>query len=1206
VRRAAAPARESLADLGRPLAGCYAPVRALGEGGTARVHLVQDLRTGRSVALKWCPADDLAGQHQLRAEYRLLGFLAHPQVPEVHDLGRDEDAGVAWLAMERVEGRNLADALAEADPPAVARLLAQALNVLEFLHRRGVVHGDLKPEHLVVATRTATCADTVRLLDFGFSVDTLLPPEHLPLRGTGAYLAPSLLRGQRPSPRTDIYALGRAFLAALPGGAARLAPEVRRVLDRLAATDDHLRYPSAQAALRDLERDVPGIGADLPLPREASFQGQDRAVEEVGRVLGELERRWLTKPLVLVTGLPGSGRTRFLLETQREAALRGIHAVRAQVAQGASPLEPVLALARALCARFPDARAALDDVVAAIARKGQDPGPPSLAAIRELGHWFRRLGEREPLVAILDDADLADEWTSAFLGIHARTAAKQGPLIVVGTSPTSAMTQALGSEPRVAAPNLAPLSGEQACALVASLLPARSRAEVRELAQVSQGNPAVATVLAREAANPAPPAGHPAAPFLDSLLEARCSALPKAARRTLLDLAVLLRPAPEALLAALDAEAAPDLADRLGALETAGLATCEREGGEARWRIASQALRRHVRARAAREAWRGRHRAALKAWSAWPTPEDRPLPMLVEHALHGGDAAQALALGLPAVRALASQGALAAAGRLVDGLLPIARARRAAEQDELALLAAEVGIRRGTPSTVAQQLRERLDGEERAPAPPERARLLLLLGCAQAGDGEFEAARESLTEARSLAGEGTPAADWMRLCEQLAAVCLRLGEGTAARRHLEDGRARIHEAPVSAEAADLWDAIACEESRAGRREAARAAHDHALSIRRERGDLFGEAGTLGKLAALALRAGELSEARALDKQSLRLTRQVGTPKDVAERLLSLARIETLRGDYGVALARWEEAEAVGRQLGDALAEARARVGRAEVLRLKGELVLAREQLDQAERLLPENGAGAAVRAAVRNGRARLALALGRLEEAEALSDPPGLGGTSEAEVEARVHAHLVRAAAREGAGDLASARAEFGAARALARGSDQPLLEFEAATGLGRAWLLGGDLTRAEETLTTAHADTARAGHALLRAQAALGLARVAVEGRDLDAAFGWLREGRRLAEELGVPDLWIDACGECGRHAAAGGLLERAVTWWRRALQAMLAVAERAGDPEAEVPVYVRRADRRWIVTALDGALRAIRDERLATAEGAGSKGRV
>jgi serine/threonine protein kinase len=222
-----------------PRLGPYRLDRVLGKGSSATVHLAQDERDARWVAIKvltpgWEPAEvDREEVHQRFAqEAAIVQRVQHPDIVAVLETG--ESAGRLWLAMELAAGCGL-------DRYAQPRLLLPARVVLEtcarvagtlaHAHAQGVIHRDIKPANVLVdlATQSVKVTDfgTARLLD-GRRTRTGL------MLGTPAYMAPELLAGAPADARSDLYSLGVMLFELLAGQRPHDATSMGELLRRIA------------------------------------------------------------------------------------------------------------------------------------------------------------------------------------------------------------------------------------------------------------------------------------------------------------------------------------------------------------------------------------------------------------------------------------------------------------------------------------------------------------------------------------------------------------------------------------------------------------------------------------------------------------------------------------------------------------------------------------------------------------------------------------------------------------------------------------------------------------------------------------------------------------------------------------------------------------------------------------------------------------
>jgi serine/threonine-protein kinase len=189
----------------------YRLERRLGVGGMSTVQLAFDTRLERYVAVKLL-AEHLAADdgfvQRFRREALAAARLVHPNVVQVYDFGTDEGSHRQFIAMEYVEGHSGAELLREQGRmPAdeVVDLCAQACRGLDYAHRNGVVHRDIKPGNLL-----RNAEGLVKIADFGIAkaADDSDITRVGAVIGTAAYLAPEQARGEPAGPASDLYALG--------------------------------------------------------------------------------------------------------------------------------------------------------------------------------------------------------------------------------------------------------------------------------------------------------------------------------------------------------------------------------------------------------------------------------------------------------------------------------------------------------------------------------------------------------------------------------------------------------------------------------------------------------------------------------------------------------------------------------------------------------------------------------------------------------------------------------------------------------------------------------------------------------------------------------------------------------------------------------------------------------------------------------------
>jgi eukaryotic-like serine/threonine-protein kinase len=305
------------------VAGRYRLERRLGAGGMSTVLKATDTVLERPVAVKLLAehlAEDEAFVARFRREALAAARLMHPNVVQVFDSGRDPSTDRHYIVMEYVDGPSCADMLRERKRLGVEEtvgIVRDACHGLDYAHRSGVVHRDVKPGNLLLARETGT----TKLADFGIAkaAEQTRITQVGAVLGTAAYLSPEQARGDEAGPASDIYSLGVCayqFLAGrLPheyGSLTELAlKQQEEVVEPISEYRPEVPPELDEAILLCLQRDSSARYAsalDMSRALEAGLQGH--VTEATRRLGGGLTDPDATRALADVTAATQALRTR--------------------------------------------------------------------------------------------------------------------------------------------------------------------------------------------------------------------------------------------------------------------------------------------------------------------------------------------------------------------------------------------------------------------------------------------------------------------------------------------------------------------------------------------------------------------------------------------------------------------------------------------------------------------------------------------------------------------------------------------------------------------------------------------------------------------------------------------------------------------------------------------------------------------------------
>ena len=464
--RAVADIPAQLEEVGRTIAGRYRVDAVLGRGGMGAVYRVCDSRTGNTLALKRgfarTPHKTSRRQTLLEREYHTLAQLAHPRIIEVYDYGVDELG--PYYTMELLDGEDL-DAGGKLPWQQACALLCDVASSLAILHSRGLLHRDVSARNV-----RCTADGHAKLIDFGAMTSIGVAKDTV---GTPPFVAPEAMQMQALDARADLFALGALGYYLLTGRHAyharrlselrdvwrtrprppsRVSPDVPPALNalvmQLLALD---RGTRPQSAAEVMER----LCVVASLPRQESPQtsrayltmptlvGRDQAMIATRRRMLSLARG--DGGTLLIEGVDGSGRTRFLEACMLEGKLLGATVVLASVNDGENRDWGV---ARSLCTQLAmllprqasDAARLSHHVLSHVVDNLPAPAQISVSVrspdrsllIRELRDFVLSMARSQRLLVAVDDADRIDEPSLALLASLAHKTSRY-PLILVLT-----------------------------------------------------------------------------------------------------------------------------------------------------------------------------------------------------------------------------------------------------------------------------------------------------------------------------------------------------------------------------------------------------------------------------------------------------------------------------------------------------------------------------------------------------------------------------------------------------------------------------------------------------------------------------------------------------------------------------------------------------------------------------------------------------
>lgn len=316
----------------------YQIVEKIGSGGIATVYKAFSPDKG-AVAIKVLLSQEPEDIERFKREFLLLSGIKHPHIVQVYDLGYTPKA-LPFFSMELIEGKEFKTFVPEFDPQKLYSVILQTCLTLEFLHLKGIIHGDIKPSNILISLDKKD-NPRVKFTDFGIAQygKTF---DFSQWRGTIPYLAPEIIRGDEYNYQVDLYSLGVMLYQVLTGSLpfeesdvmsiamdhlerevkfppdSRIPEALRQIVLKLLKKDPLDRYFSAREVIEEIKSVSPSELKDDDLTlawsliASANFVGRD---EELSGLKHLFEEAKLGRTeIVLLQGEQGMGKRKFLKE----------------------------------------------------------------------------------------------------------------------------------------------------------------------------------------------------------------------------------------------------------------------------------------------------------------------------------------------------------------------------------------------------------------------------------------------------------------------------------------------------------------------------------------------------------------------------------------------------------------------------------------------------------------------------------------------------------------------------------------------------------------------------------------------------------------------------------------------------------------------------------------------------------------------------
>lgn len=1091
----------------------------LGRGSFGVVFRATRIEGGEQLAIKMARENSPSSISSICEEYRQLAGLRAPGLVKVSDCGLSQADGLPWFGMELVEpfgGEELISSLGERDALLV---FAQWLQTLTFIEDLGLLHGDLKPSNLAITREGKTVQG--KIIDFGFAKRaTSESPDKI--RATPEYAAPEVLEGKPASSASDLYALGKSCREL--GFAEMLDGQLVSILDRMCAEHEDIRYARSTSVLSDLDPILRAFGLEVAFEaaEQATFVARQVELNQLRGHLTRLEQGERGPAMIHIVGNHGVGKSRLVEESVIGLAFLGVRLVEPNSTDSETTIAP--AGSRFLACDSLETDCQVLDQSAKTCRE------------KILFVWEAENESPERI------RDVCRCWTGDTENVQ---------LWVV--SEFDSITTDRTSEARIELGHLDERSAERLALRL--LLGCEDRDEIAVvIASETAGIPEYicsAAIAVRSSRAMRSRIEHGLSVAMPDCMRVRASAqlraLPESMRAALCALSVFVGPVPVQVCCDLLTALVDVHESDFWALKEAGLLV-----------VPSDQAAQHADRVLRRVAWgtlreSEREECRLHATQIIARIEDADAELLAEGVWISLDSTDSTSRTQLCIRAVTQY------LKLVEP----ARARRLFEAGGLGAndapdvreLWGDVLVGLGNAKEAEAVFRKLLSESTQS---SDDIVLLRKIGAALKLQGRFPDALDLLQRARRRASAHVDSTEAALLCAELVPVLALTGFVEEAAQVVEEGLQFSMQAGSSKLCSDFHNDAGnlslIREDFAG----AHAQHMRALEIRRASADKDGISRSLANLASIASNRGQLAEAGRLYLESLELRRELGSPALLALSLTNLISVDLWRARYPVALDLLEESLSLQAVREDGSRRLEVRRQLCELWRTKAEYGRAWEQVVAAKESLKQAKVPALWSLKFVIEEASFYRAIGDVEQALTLYDRVRIEANRD-DIAALMH--------QARAGVLRCSPPDEEQARTFVRELEDSLplvVRLTVQLAACEVLLRSGCFDESRELAERVAARAQESGVPLMLAEARLYLARSLQDEGDGAQRSELIRMVVDDSLVAGWPELTIQARVELGRWHRSAGRIDRALRWYKQALDLLKANMEKLPSIDA------------------------------------------